>query len=303
MGELESIRIFLAVVEQRSFAGAARMLGLAPAAVTRAVAGLERQLGTQLLIRTTRAVSLTAAGALYAARVAPLAEGLGAAAEEMRERQGELSGLLRISAPLSLGTRLLPKVLSQFAVLHPRTSVVVDLTDRLIDIVSEDIDLAIRISGAPSDKSTIWRKICPVPRLLVAAPAYLSRRGMPQDPVDLAAHDCLGYGSGGFGEIWNLTRDDQQHQIRAAGRFQSNNGEVLAHLAANGEGIAMLPQFMLQPALDSGELVQVLPEWQPPALWLTLFYPPYARLPLRVATFSNFVESHIRDNWAIETGA
>ncbi|MDS9469513.1 LysR family transcriptional regulator [Paracoccus sp. MBLB3053] len=297
MGELESIRIFLEVASQRSFSGAARALGLAPAAVTRAVAALETKLGTQLLVRTTRAVSLTAAGALYAARVAPLADGLGAAAEEMRERQGELSGLLRISAPLSLGSLVLPSVLSQFATIHPRTNVLVSLTDRLVDIVSEDLDLAIRISGAPSDKSTIWRKICRVPRLLVASPSYLNRQGTPETPEDLAAHDCLGYASGMAGETWNLSRGDEQRHIRASGRFQANNGELLAQLAANGEGIVMLPHFMLREALGNRSLVPVLPDWHPSELWLTLYYPPYERLPLRVATFSDFFESHVRESW------
>ena len=299
MGELESIRIFLEVARQRSFSGAARTLGIAPAAVTRAVAALEDGLGAQLLVRTTRAVSLTAAGALYAARVSPLAEGLTEAAEEMRERQGELSGLLRISAPLSLGAQVLPSVLSQFAAIHPRTHVEVSLTDRLIDIVAEDVDVAIRISGAPSDKSTIWRKICLVPRLLVAAPDYLARQGVPQAPEDLLAHDCLSYASSAAGENWLLANGKRQYQIRAKGRFQSNNGELLAQLAVNGEGIVMLPQFMLRAALKSGVLIPVLPDWQPPELWLTLYYPPYERLPLRVATFSDFFESRVRESWQI----
>jgi len=298
MGELESIRIFLAVARQRSFSGAARTLGLAPAAVTRAVAALEEGLGAQLLLRTTRAVSLTAAGALYAARVAPLVEGLGVAAEEMRERQGELSGLLRISAPLSLGTQALPTVLSQFAAIHPRTSVVVSLTDRLIDIVGEGYDLAIRISGSPSDKSTIWRKICPVPRLLAAAPSYLARQGVPEVPKDLVGHDCLGHAPDALGETWLLGKGDRHESIRAEGRFQSNNGEFLTQLAINGEGIVMLPRFMLREALARGELVPVLPDWLPSEIWLTLYFPPYERLPLRVATFSDFFEAHVRESWA-----
>ena len=155
MGELESIRVFLAVAEQSSFAGAARQLGLTPASVTRTIAALEDQLGVQLLVRTTRRVALTSAGAVYAARVAPLAHGLAEAAEETREAQGITSGRIRISAPVSLGLKVLPAILSQFAALYPDTHVALSLSDSFVDIVEEDYDLAIRVSGPPADKSTI----------------------------------------------------------------------------------------------------------------------------------------------------
>src|SRR5690606_32659004 len=120
------------------------------------------RLGVQLLVRTTRQVSLTSAGAGYAARVTPLEKGLAEAADETREAQGITLGRLRISAPLSLGVKVLPAVLSQFGALHPQTHLDVSLSDRFVDIVEEGYDLAIRISGPPSDKSTIWRKICKV---------------------------------------------------------------------------------------------------------------------------------------------
>ncbi len=163
MGELEAIRTFLTVADQSSFTAAARLLGMTPASVTRTVSGLEEQLGVQLLLRTTRKVSLTSAGAAYAARVAPLVEGLVRATEETRDLQKVTAGSLRVSAPMSLGMKVLPTVLSQFAIIHPRTSVAIELSDRFIDIVQENYDLAIRISGPPTDKSTIWRKIRPVP--------------------------------------------------------------------------------------------------------------------------------------------
>lgn len=293
MGELESIRVFLAVAEQRGFAGAARVLSMTPASVTRSVAALEERLGVQLFVRTTRQVSLTSAGAVYAARVAQPVAALADAAEATRESQGLTSGLIRLSAPMSLGLKVLPAVLSQFAAIHPQTKVALTLSDSFVDIVEDDYDLAIRISGPPTDKSTIWRKITRMPRLLVAAPAYLSARGAPQVPEDLGAHHCLSYSDGATPEEWKLSRGQSHRTHVAAGTFCANNGDFLARLAAGGEGIALLPRFIVEDDLATGRLVQVLPEWDMPEIWLTLFYPPYDRLPLRVATFSDFFEQYV----------
>lgn len=293
IGELEAVRVFLAVAEKRGFAAAAAVLGMTPSAATRAVAALEARLGVQLFIRTTRTVALTAAGALYAERVRPLTAGLEQAAQETRETQGLVAGALRIAAPLSLGLKVLPSVLTQFGLVHASVRVALSLTDSFVDILDGSVDLAIRISGVPTDKSTIWRKLCPVPRLLVAAPGYLSARGAPDSPDDLAEHELLAYGTDPAGESWELRQGDKRSTIRAAGRFRADSGDLLAELAVNGEGIALLPRFIVADALASGRLVPVLETWLPGDLWLTLFYPPYERLPLRVATFSDFFEIHV----------
>ncbi len=293
MGELESIRVFLAVADQQSFAGAARQLGMTPASVTRTIAALEARLGVQLLVRTTRQVSMTSAGALYAERAAPLSRGLAEAANETREAQGIISGRLRISAPLSLGVKVLPAVLSQFGALYPQTHLDVSLSDGFVDIVEEDFDLAIRISGPPSDKSTIWRKICRIPRVLAASPAYLRARGTPARPEDLADHACLGYRNDLRDEVWHLSSGKRRRSHKAQGRLSANNGDLLAGLVLNGEGIALLPRFIADPDLAAGRMVAVLPDWTAPEIWLTLYYPPYEQLPLRVATFSDFFEAHV----------
>ncbi|MDH4439711.1 MAG: LysR family transcriptional regulator [Rhizobium sp.] len=297
MGELESIRTFLAVAGQSSFIGAARLLSSTPASVTRTVSALEDRLGVQLLLRTTRKVSLTSAGAAYAARVAPLVEGLVRATEETRDLQKVTAGSLRVSAPMSLGMKVLPSVLSQFSIIHPKTSVAIDLSDRFVDIVQEDYDLAIRISGPPTDKSTIWRKIRPVPRMLVASPAFLEQHGAPLQPEDLVKLECLSYDDEAKTEVWELSRNGQTRSIEARGRFSINNGDFLGRLAAAGEGVALLPRFIVEDDLRAGRLVHVLPGWTTPEIWLTLYYPPYAQLPLRVATFSDFFEAYIKDSW------
>ena len=295
MGELESIRTFIAVSEQRSFTGAARQLGMTPASVTRTVSALEERLGVQLLLRTTRQVALTSAGAVYAARVAPLAAALNEAADETRELHGVTSGLIRISAPMSLGLKVLPAVLSQFAAIHAETHVAVTLSDSFVDIVEDQYDLAIRISGPPADKSTIWRKICKVPRVLVASPGYLLAHGTPLTPDDLSAFACLSYGEQARDEVWELSKGQTHRSHKARGGFGANNGDLLAQLAVNGEGITLLPRFIVEEELRSGALVAILTDWSAPDIWLTLYYPPYERLPLRVATFSDFFEVHVKE--------
>lgn len=296
MGELESIRVFLAVAEQASFAGAARQLGMTPASVTRTIAALENRLGVQLFVRTTRQVSLTSAGAVYAARVAPLSRGLAEAAEDTREAQGTASGKIRISAPMSLGLKILSEVLSRFASVHPQIRIALNLSDSFIDILEEDFDLAIRISGPPRDKSTIWRKISRVPRVMVAAPAYLADKGIPQSPDELARHSCLSYRADAREETWELSHGPTRRSHKANGSFIANNGDFLARMVLNGEGIALLPRFIVEDDLASARLVEVLPDWSSPEIWLTLFYPPYEQLPLRVATFSDFFETYIRQS-------
>lgn len=293
MIDLDHIRIFLAVAEHRSFVAAARQLSMTAPTVTRAVSALEEQLGVQLLLRTTRQVSLTSAGAVYAARIAPLLEEFRRTTEDLQEQHGDVAGTIRINAPMSLGQQVLPDVAAGFRSQYPQASLSISLTDRFIDIVSDDFDLAIRISEAPRDKSTIWRKMCLVRRVMVASPAYLALRGVPETADALSDHSCLAYDERSQAETWELRREGRTRRVRAGGTIAGNNGDLLARLAENGEGIALLPLFIVEEGLAQGRLAQVLPDWQAPDIWLTLYYPPYERLPMRVAKFSDFFEAYV----------
>ncbi len=293
MSDLTTIRIFLAVARQRSFVAAARQLSMTAPTVTRAVSALEADLGVQLLLRTTRQVSLTSAGAVYAARISPLLEQFEAVADDVRAQGDQVSGHIRLNAPLSLGQRILPDVVSGLRVESPDITISLSLTDNFIDIVSGEFDLAIRISRAPQDKSTIWRKICPVRRLLVASPGYLAINGTPRDPEDLTDAHCIAFDEESRSEHWELSHAGRTRKVLAGKALATNNGEVSARLAENGEGIALLPHFIVEEALTSGNLVPVLPAWEPTALWLTLYYPPYEKLPMRVARFSDFFEKYV----------
>jgi DNA-binding transcriptional LysR family regulator len=297
MSDTETLKTFLAVIENNSFSGAARQRDMTAASVTRSISGLERRLGVQLLLRTTRRVSLTAAGALYAARVAPLVAAFDNAEEEVRDHHGVTAGLIRVSAPMSLGYRMLPDVISQFRALYPDTRVSFNLTDGFVDILGEEHDLAIRISEPPTDKSTIWRKLCAMPRVLVTSDTYLKEVGHPKTPEDLEQMNCLAFSHDGGSEYWALSNGVVSRSVKAGGKVSSNSGDLISRLLLNHEGVAMLPIFLVQDHLRSGELVQILPDWKPPEIWLTLYYPPYEQLPMRVKTFSDFFEIYANERY------
>ena len=291
MNDYRALRTFLMAAEKRNFAQVARELGMTPAAVTRAIAALESELGVQLFVRTTRQVSLTVDGAIYAAQIKPAIEALDKARTEVMNTHKADEGRLRISAPTWFGQQVLPSVLSAFKELSPKISFEISLADSMVNILDEDFDLAIRISAAPSDKFTIWRKISVVKRILVAAPG--SKFVEMTHPSELTPDDCLAYSGDSRRENWVLSDGSGNAAISAGRAFTANNGGVLADMAANGAGVAMLPKFHVAEHLHSGRLVHVLRGWSPPDLWLTLYYPPYQTLPPRIAAFSRFFEQQV----------
>ncbi len=303
-GQLERMRVFVAVAEMKSFAAAARRLQLSTSIVTRYVSELERELGAQLLIRTTRRVSLTRPGEDYAQSAKTILEDIEAANERAQRQQDALTGELRVNAPLSLGVRLLPPALARFRAAHPDLRLSLTLTDRFVDVVSEGFDMALRISGPPSDKSTIWRKICVVPRLLVASPGYLRGRRPPRSPRDLPDHVCIGYANQPTADRWSLTHaaSKKRQTVRLTFGFECDNGDLAAEMAALGEGIALLPRFIVAKLLEAGALVPVLAAWAAPEIWLTAYFPPYEALPGRVDAFARFVERWVAADPAMLAG-
>ncbi|TNF20854.1 MAG: LysR family transcriptional regulator [Rhodobacteraceae bacterium] len=295
MQEIKPIRVFLKVAELSSFAAAARALAMTPASVTRIVARLEEALGQQLLVRTTRQVALTSAGAIVAARFRPVVEDFDRVAEEIARAAWPDRGRLSINAPMSLGLRLLPCLIDRFRLAYPNIALDVTLTDELVDIVEESCDLAIRVSGPPEDKSTIWRKICEVPRHVIAAPSLFERMQRPERPEDLDPGFCMSYSARGQAEVWAFRKDGVKRSVTAGASVVSNNGDFLYALVRSGNGLALMPDFILAEGRASGEVVTVLDDWTVTPLWLTLFYPPYEVLPPLVATFADFFEAHLRE--------
>lgn len=291
MNNYKALRTFLLAAEKKNFAQVARELDMTPAAVTRAIAALEEDLGVQLFVRTTRQVSLTADGAVYAAQIQPAMQALDAARKDVMNAHKSDQGRLRISAPTWLGKTVLPPILGAFRDHYPKMCFEISLSDGLVNIVDDDYDLAIRISSSPSDKFTIWRKICVIPRILVAAPD--SRFVNMKHPNELTPDDCLAYSGESRRETWSLSDGGSSITLSAGRAFSANSGEVLADMAAQGLGVTLLPGFNIMEHIRSGRLVHVFPGWTPPNLWLTLYYPPYQALPPRVATFSKFFEQQV----------
>ncbi len=296
MIDLKPIRVLRAVSDLKSFTLAAKELGLAPASVTRIIAQLEADLGAQLLVRTTRQVALTSAGATVLARYRPLLQGFDEVTEDLMRDIRPDRGHLRLTAPVSFGVELLPQVLTGFRLAYPSISVEINFTDTLLDIIEDNCDLAIRVSGPPKDKSTIWRKLCGVPRHAIAAPGLFDRLPRPEHPDDLDTEHLMSYHHDGEAELWEFSQPGSQRSLRAGQRVVSNNGDFLYAMAVAGNGICVLPDFITGDGLRSGSVVEVLPDWTLQSLWLTLFYPPYEKLPPIVGTFADYFEAFVNDH-------
>jgi DNA-binding transcriptional LysR family regulator len=295
MQDLKPIRVFLEVAALSSFAAAARSLRMTPATVTRTIARLEEELGHQLLLRTTRQVSLTSTGALVAARYRTIVEDFDRVTRELETVTQPHQGSLSINVPMSFGLRLMPGLVDSFRLAYPNIALNITLEDQLIDIVDEGADLAIRISAPPTDKSTIWRKICEVPRIAVAAPRLFERCSRPRTPEELDRKHCLSYSARKTPETWRFRKGSLKRSVMSGSTIISNNGDFLYELAAAGAGIAVLPEFIVHDGLRDGQVEQVLPDWETARLWLSLYYPPYEALPPLVATFTEFFEAYLKD--------
>jgi DNA-binding transcriptional LysR family regulator len=300
-GRIERIRVFIEAAQRRSFSSAARTLGMTRSQVTRYISELEADIGARLLTRTTRQVSLTAAGRLYLDRAGPIVAQLAEAEEQVRQQQQTLKGDLRVSVPLSFGLRFLPDLISQFRILYPDVRLKLNLTDRLVDVASENYDMALRISGPPTDKTSIWRKIRPASRVLIASPSYLARKPALDSPRDFHEHDRLVYAHGVEAGGWELrhARSGALQVVESPSCFACNSGDLIGELAVRGEGVALLPRFIVAGYLNAGALVEVLPDWKAPDIFLSAFYPPYDHLPAKVQTFTNFLEDMVSANGSL----
>ncbi|OSZ67819.1 LysR family transcriptional regulator [Hydrogenophaga sp. IBVHS2] len=286
------LEMAMAIRLHGSLALAARQLGVTPSAITRRLAALEARLGVRLFQRTTRRVSATAEGEAFCERAAALLQGFAALEGELLERRAEASGPIRLVATLGFGRRWLGPELAAFQTAHPGVQIEVQLSESLHDLAVEGFDGAIWLWDAPGRHAGEWvsRRLAPNQRVLVAAPAYLARRGTPRTPDDLAGHDCLvvrentGPGGQRF-DHWRLRRsgDEAPRHVAVEGPLQSNSGELVRDWCLAGHGIMLRSLWDVAPLLASGELVRVLPAWSMPEadiLWLAPWRP---RTPRRIA--------------------
>ena len=288
MDTLEAMRVFVAVAERNGFSAAAEALELSTASVTRMIAALERRLHTRLLNRTTRRVSLTSAGATYYQRCVQLLADLDDIESAIGAQALRPSGLLRINAPVSYGIARLGPLLADFNARHPQVSLELSLSDRVVDMVEEGFDVALRITRQPSP-NLIARQLAAVRMVLCAAPAYLAKAGTPRLPADLAGHQCLGYSYWASGDEWPLHGADGENHVRISGCLRANNGDVLREAALAGMGIILQPHFLLEADLASGRLQRLLPGYEAPPIGLYAVYTSRSHLAPKVRSFIDYM--------------
>jgi len=298
--DFEGLAMFAKVAEERSFAGAARTLGVSVATVSRAVARLEDRLGARLLNRTSRQLALTEFGqtiadsAMKVYREAEAAEG---AAREMSARP---RGLIRLSVPMSFGLRWVAPLLPAFFRDYPEVSVDLHLTDAQVDLVGQGFDAALRIAVLP-DSSLVARRLCPVSPLVVAAPAYLERHGTPRHPSELTAHACLGYAYRARSDVWRFTNGaGEEVSIKPAGPLRVTNADALMPTVLDGLAIAEFPEFICADQVRDGRLVPILKDWTLPRGGLYFVTPSARARPAKIEALSEFFVRHLsKPDWRI----
>lgn len=290
MARFEDIQAFMRVVEAGSISAAAERLGVAKSAVSRRLSELESRLGAQLLRRTTRRLNLTDTGRGFYDRCQRILADLEEAEAAVSQAHGTLQGRLRVAVPLSFGLCHLGPAITEFMQRHPHVQFDLDFNDRQVDLLAEDIDVAIRISRQLEDSSLIARRLWTSRAVLCASPAYLREHGTPATPAELAAHQGLVYGNAPDPTLWIL-RDDEgrEHRVRVQERLRSNNGDFLCQAAIAGEGIVLSPSFIVHDALRRGELVPLLPGYAFSELHAYALYPPTRHLSQRVRAFVDFL--------------
>ena len=269
--QIEDLRIYVAVIKAGNFTAAAEQLMLSKQYVSRRIAALEESLGARLLNRNTRKLSVTDNGQIFAQHAQRILDDVQEAQQAVSGRQQVLQGSFRLSVPMSFGISHLSPYIAEFLSQHPGLQFQVELADRYVDMVGEGFDMAIRIGTLP-DSSLIAKRLGVFRRVICGSPSYIQGAGAPREPEDLLNHACLRYGRESQ-TGWELFNGDQRKVIAVQGPMVSNNGEMLRDAAVAGLGLILLPEFIVAPALASGDLMTVLDEWQPSSLNLNALYP------------------------------
>lgn len=258
MAHLDDMALFVEVVKAKSFRGAADALGMPNSTVSRRISVLEKALGLRLLHRTTRRIELTEAGQVYFERSKRIVEEARLAHLELGDMLAQPTGLLRASFPVDFAVTYLAPLVAEFARLYPGITFDIDLSPRRIDLVSEPIDVVVRM-GEPEDSHLIARPLAVLQSELYASPRYLAERGEPQSPEDLSQHECMGMIRAG---AWTLVSGGKSHQVPVGGRFHLNNVGMIKRLSTLGMGVILVPEEIVADETATGQLQRILPEWQ-----------------------------------------
>ena len=287
--------IFSAIADGGSFSRAAERLGVPRSTVSRRVALLEEKLGQRLLLRTTRRVTITDFGQQMLEHARQVAAEVAAAEALGEQHQAMPRGRLRVSIPSDFANLLLADMLAAFVALHPAVNLELDLSPRRVDLLSENFDVAVRMGRLADDALLAARRIATMAIGLYAAPGYLAEHGDPTSPADLMRHDALRLLSAdGEAALWSLRRDEQHWEGTPPARTAANSPELLMRLATAGAGIAALPKFFADPALRSGELRSVLPEWSLPSITAWAVFPGRRLMPVKTRAFIDMLVATLK---------
>lgn len=293
MDKFKEMQAFAAVVDMGSFVRAAEALNLSKTAVSRLVGDLEARLGTRLLHRTTRTLSLTPEGELFHERCGHLLEGIAEAEAELRTLSGDVSGQLRVNVPVTFGLLHLAPLWPAFMAMHPGVTLDVTLSDRLVDLVDEGYDLAVRITRL--DASTlVSRYLASTRMILCASPEYLRRHGAPAHPSEIAKHPVIAYTLLAMGEQWQFEGPAGPVSVKVVPRMRTNSGDTCCAAAVQHLGIVLQPSFLVAAHLASGALVEVLPQYRSIELGVYAVYPSRKHLTPKVRALVDFLVEAFR---------
>jgi DNA-binding transcriptional LysR family regulator len=289
--DLNAVRFFVAVADAGSFRGAARALGIPKSNVSRKVAELEEQLGTRLLHRNTRRLALTDAGVAYHGHASLAIGTLQEAERAATAAQAEPQGLLRITASVNVVLLALQPILLEFMTSYPKVEVVVDLSERVVDIVAEQFDVALR-AGPLLDSSLIAVRLGSASMRVFGSPAYFQKHGHPRSPSDLSAHECLRMTTRST-NIWQFIVKRKTVDVKVKGRFECNNLTMLRDAAIAGIGLTRLPEVLARDPVQAGRLVQTLETFAAPESPLHAVFPSNRFVPPKVRAFVDLLKQRI----------
>ncbi|WP_407850801.1 LysR substrate-binding domain-containing protein [Bordetella petrii] len=291
MDRFEEMRVFTAVVEAGSFVKAAETLRMSKAGVSRHLTELETRLGARLIQRTTRRQSLTEEGQLFYERCKVLLAEVEDAETEVNSRSGEVGGLLRVNAPLTFGVRHLAPLWGVFKAQHPKLMLDITLADRVVDLVDEGYDMAVRISQL-ADSTLVSRRLASTRMVLCASPDYLRRHGAPAHPRELAAHGTIAYSYWAGRDEWRFLGPEGEVNVRIQPLMRANNGDTCLAAALAHLGVVLQPTFLVGEALRAGELVELMPQYRCAELGIYGVYPTRRHVPPRVRALLEFLAAH-----------
>ncbi len=288
MDRIDAMQAFVAVADLKGFAPAARKLGLSPSGVTRLIATLEERLGTRLLQRTTRSVALTDVGARYLERAKRILADVEEAEGSVQDERARPSGRLVISAPIGFGRLHVSPIVSEYLKRYPEVSGDLRLSDRMINLVEEGVDLAVRI-GQLADSSLVARHVGEMRRIVVASPGYLKKQGEPKTPGAVASHRTISFGAMSASPDWRFASEGREIRIAPTPRLTTNSADAAIQYAEQGGGLTRVLAYQAADAIKRGRLKIVLAKFEQPALPIHIVYPTSRLLSAKVRTFIDLV--------------